>query len=77
MTKDVVHTIGQDASVEEAARRMRNVGRGCLVVIEEGRVVGILTATDFAKRLLTRAGSDPMLAAMARAAQLLSQSSEV
>ncbi len=138
MTKDVIHTISQTASVEEAAQRMKQVGRGCLIVVEGGRpigiiterdmvqkvmaeklvpknvkvsrimskpvitvgpealvsdaanimlqnkirrlvitegdrVVGVLTVTDFAKFLHRREGSDPMLAAMARAATLLSQ----
>ena len=140
MTKDVVHTVTPEASVEEAAMRMKDVGRGCLVVIERGqpvgiiterdlvqkvlagklsprdlrvsqimskpvltvgpealvsdaatimmknrirrlvvteglRVVGILTVTDFASFLHRKAGSDPMLAAMARAARLLPQGS--
>jgi signal-transduction protein with cAMP-binding, CBS, and nucleotidyltransferase domain len=141
MTKDVIHMIDQDASVEEAARRMKQVGRGCLVVVkraqpvgiiterdlvqkvmaeqmapknvrvsqimstppitvgpealvsdaanimlqnkirrlivtEGDQIVGILTVTDFAKLLHKHEGSDPMLAAMARATTLLSQTLE-
>ena len=141
MTKDVIHTIDQDASVEEAAKRMKQVGRGCLVVEERARpvgiiterdlvqkvmaeklipknvrvslimskpvitvgpealvsdaasimlqnkirrlvvtegdrVVGVLTVTDFAKFIHRREGSDPILAAMSRAAMLLSQTPE-
>ena len=142
MTKDVIYTISQNASVEEAAERMKQVGRGCLIVVERTQlvgiiterdlvqkviaeklvpknvkvsrimskpvitvgpealvsdaasimlqnkirrlvitegdsVVGVLTVTDFAKFLHKRAGSDPMLAAMARAATLLSQTPEL
>ncbi len=135
MTKDVICQVGKDATVQEAAKTMKGVGRGCLVVIDnaqlsgiiterdlvqrvmaeglapsevrvsqimskpvitvgpealvsdaakimvknrirrlvitEGqRVVGILTATDLAEHLRRKARSDPMLAAMARAAQM-------
>jgi CBS domain-containing protein len=139
MTKDVIHTVGPDASVWEAARRMNEVQRGCLVVVEGGRpvgivterdivhkvaaqdslpsglkvseimsadlitvgpealiseaakvmiknkirrlvvtegirVVGVLTVTDFAKFLFAKSRSDSMLAAMARATSLFSES---
>ena len=135
MTKDVICAIGKDASVREAAKRMKNLGRGCLVVIDNAklsgivterdlvqrvmaeklslddvkvsqimskpvitvgpealvsdaarimaknrirrlvvtdgeRVIGVLTVTDLAEHLRRRARSDPMLAAMARAAQI-------
>lgn len=39
-------TIGPDASVQEAARTMEEGRIGCLPVLEEGRLVGILTETD-------------------------------
>lgn len=41
-----VVTIGPDASVQEAARAMAEKKIGCLPVVEEGRLVGILTETD-------------------------------
>jgi signal-transduction protein with cAMP-binding, CBS, and nucleotidyltransferase domain len=137
MSKDAICSIGTDASTQEAAERMRNMGRGCLVVIDKGklagiiterdlvhrviaerrrpeatkvseimsapvitvgpealvsdaakimeknrirrlvviegnRVVGVITVTDFAEHLRRKARSDPMLAAMARAAQMQS-----
>lgn len=39
-------TIGPDASVQDAARAMLEKKIGCLPVVEEGSLVGILTETD-------------------------------
>ena len=136
MTKSVVHTVDMNSSVQEAAAAMKEVGTGCLVVIEKSRltgiiterdivqrvvavkklarevrvadvmskpvltvgpealisdaakimmqnkirrlvvaegvrILGIVTVTDFAKMMYKKSASDPMLAAMARAAQLM------
>ena len=136
MTKSVVHTVDMNSSVQEAAATMKDVGTGCLVVIEKSRltgiiterdivqrvvavkklarevrvsdvmskpvltvgpealiadaakimmqnkirrlvvaegvrILGIVTVTDFAKMMYKKSASDPMLAAMARAAQLM------
>lgn len=49
MTNDPV-TIGPDAPLAEAARLMLERKIGCVVVVEGGRVVGILTESDFVKR---------------------------
>jgi CBS domain-containing protein len=46
MTNDVV-TIGPAASLAEAAGIMRERRIGCLPVLEDGRLVGILTEADF------------------------------
>jgi acetoin utilization protein AcuB len=54
MTSEVV-TIGPDASLEEAARSMLERKIGCLPVLEEGRLVGLLTESDFV-RLATQRG---------------------
>jgi len=48
MTADVA-TIAPDAPLSEAARTMMQRKIGCLVVVEKGRVVGILTEGDFVK----------------------------
>lgn len=45
-----VETIGPDAPLAEAARRMRERGIGCLVVLDGERLVGILTEGDFVRR---------------------------
>jgi CBS domain-containing protein len=48
-----VVTIGPDASLAEAARTMMERKLGCLVVIDGGRLVGILTEGDFVKLAAT------------------------
>lgn len=46
-----VVTLSQDATVEDAARRLLDTGVGSLVVVDpEGRVAGILTDTDFSAK---------------------------
>lgn len=51
-------TIGPDALALEAAQRLRERRFGCLPVVEDGRLVGILTETDFLD-LAIRELSDP------------------
>lgn len=46
MQKDVV-TISPDSTVENAVRLAQERRVGCLPVVEDGRVVGILTTNDF------------------------------
>ena len=46
MTRDV-DTIGPEASALEAAQVLREKGYGCLPVVEDGQVIGIVTPTDF------------------------------
>lgn len=45
-------TLGPDATIEEAARLMLAKKIGCLPVVQDGRLVGILTRTDLLKALL-------------------------
>ena len=49
MTNDPI-TISPDAPLAEAARLMLEKKIGALVVIESGRLVGILTESDFVRR---------------------------
>ncbi len=42
-------TIGPDASVGEAARQMLERKIGCLPVVQDGRLVGILTESDLVR----------------------------
>jgi acetoin utilization protein AcuB len=49
--KDVI-TIGPDATIEEAARVMVEHKIGCLPVLEEGIVVGIITDSDMMAHLI-------------------------
>jgi signal-transduction protein with cAMP-binding, CBS, and nucleotidyltransferase domain len=52
MTKDVICTVGKGASVQEAAERMKNLGRGCLIVIDNGKLGGIITERDLVQRVM-------------------------
>jgi CBS domain-containing membrane protein len=44
-----IHTIGPDATVADAARVMVERKVGCLPVVDGGKLVGIVTETDFVK----------------------------
>lgn len=57
MTADVI-TISPDATLTEAARRMRRLDVGPLPVADGGRLVGMLTDRDIAVRA-TAEGRDP------------------
>lgn len=46
---DAVHTAGPDTPVAEAARVMLERKIGCLPVVEAGRLVGLVTETDFVR----------------------------
>lgn len=46
-----VATTTPDTPLRDAARRMREREIGCLVVVDDGRIAGILTETDFVKLL--------------------------
>jgi len=48
-----VQTIAPDAPLAEAARRMLDGKIGCLVVVEGGKLTGILTEADFVKLYAT------------------------
>ncbi|MGB3399804.1 MAG: CBS and ACT domain-containing protein [Candidatus Deferrimicrobiaceae bacterium] len=50
------YSISPTAPIEEAALIMRNKKFGCLPVIEEGRLVGILTETDILDSFLEAMG---------------------
>ena len=47
-----VLTIGPEADIKEAARVMLDEKIGCLLVVDEGQLVGILTEADFLKYVL-------------------------
>ncbi len=61
MRTDVL-TIGPEADIKDAARVMLNQKIGCLLVVEERQLVGILTEADFLKYVLdeTRTAGSPV-----------------
>lgn len=56
MTRDVV-TIAKDTTVEEAARLMVDQDLSCLPVLEEGKLIGIVSKSDLFKILLELFGA--------------------
>jgi CBS domain-containing protein len=52
MTKSVVHTVDANSSVQDAAAMMKDVGTGCLVVIEKAKLAGIVTERDIVQRVV-------------------------
>ena len=50
MMTATLKTIRHDATVQEAARRMRDEKVGSLLVEREGRIVGIVTDTDIVRK---------------------------
>lgn len=53
MVKDVV-TVGPDATAEEAVALAQRRGVGAVVVVEDGKVVGIITTTDLFNGIVNR-----------------------
>lgn len=58
MSKDLF-TVSKNESIEEAAKLMRKNGVRRLVVLEDERIVGIITETDIAKHLKAIVGGAP------------------
>ena len=57
MTKNVIHSIRPDATVRNAAERMKEVHSGCLVVMNRGILVGIVTERDIVHRVVAEGRS--------------------
>lgn len=55
--KNQVISIDSSMSVKDAAKMMSDSGVGCLVVIQENILVGILTERDFVTRVVFLSGS--------------------
>lgn len=54
-----VESISPDATVYEAIKRMADLDIGALVVIEDGRVVGMITERDYARNVFLKGKSSP------------------
>lgn len=52
-----VRTIGPDSSVRDALTQMADRNIGALVVIEEERVVGVISERDFARKVIVEGQS--------------------
>lgn len=51
MVKNVI-TLEKDVSVRDAVRVMNENGIGCLVAVDNGEIIGILTERDLLRRVL-------------------------
>ncbi|HYE18454.1 MAG TPA: CBS domain-containing protein [Tepidisphaeraceae bacterium] len=51
---EVLHTIARDSTVLDATRKMNQHKIGALVVMEEGRVVGMFTERDVLQRVVAQ-----------------------
>ena len=61
-----LRVIDPEATLKEAARRMVNKGIRRLPVIKDNKLVGIITATDFARHLSKKTLTDGILEAIGR-----------
>ncbi len=61
-----LRVIDPDAPLKEAARRMVKKGIRRLPVIKDNKLVGIITATDFARHLSKKTFTDDILEAIGR-----------
>ena len=61
-----LRVIDPEAPIKEAARRMVNKKIRRLPVIEDNKLVGIITATDFARHLSKKTLTDDILEAIGR-----------
>lgn len=50
-----VKTIGPDATIQEAAKRMDELNIGCFVVTENDHMAGIITERDLLKKVVAKA----------------------
>jgi CBS domain-containing protein len=55
-----VETIGADATVYDAIKRMADLDIGALVVTHGGRVVGTITERDYSRNVFLKGKSSPM-----------------
>lgn len=49
-----VHTISPDASVLEAITRMTECGIGALIVLDEGKLAGIISERDYTRKVILK-----------------------
>jgi CBS domain-containing protein len=54
-----VHTVDPDITVVEAAQRMWRENVGILPIVQDGRVIGVVTDRDLVVRALVKDGIDP------------------
>ena len=58
MTKTDIQFVNLSTSIREAAEDMKRLHRGCLIVMNKGKLVGILTERDLVQKVLA-VGKNP------------------
>ena len=56
---DKVHSVGPEDTVYDAIRRMADESIGSLVVMEGGKIVGIITERDYARNVVLKGRASP------------------
>ncbi|MBW1756984.1 MAG: CBS domain-containing protein [Deltaproteobacteria bacterium] len=54
-----VEAIAPDATVYDAIKRMADLDIGALVVVEDGRVIGVITERDYARNVFLKGKASP------------------
>jgi CBS domain-containing protein len=54
-----VEAIAPDAMVYDAIKRMADLDIGALVVVEDGRVIGVITERDYARNVFLKGKASP------------------
>ena len=54
-----VESISPDATVFDAIKRMADLDIGALVVMDAGKVIGLITERDYARNVILRGKSSP------------------
>ncbi len=59
MTKAPIDTIESNLTAADAARIMKEKSRACLIVVDNGKAVGIITERDMVRRVMAEGKSPP------------------
>lgn len=58
VTQHIVDEVAPDTPIDEAGRLLLENKKGCLVVVDDGRLVGLLSEADFVRHVIGEAGGE-------------------